>query len=832
MIKKFKYTCKQCGNEQIVELDVANYRVYKIICKKCGYSKLINNQTGILNQYYNTTKTTQQKNFQNFKAKNKNSNSLVKTIFLGILNILETIVNVFQNIIKNILFNINSIFFKVLFLLVLAIFLISLGTGIILISQILFLQGDDYIQGLYQNQPNVIYDRNHKVLSELFDIKTGNLSYKEIPENFIQILLFVEDRNFFSHGAIDYLGLFRAIIQNIKSFEFAQGASTITQQLARILLNQREKTITRKLKEAALAYQLERKFTKEEILTYYVNLVYLGHGAYGFQNAARFYYNKELSELNFTEMLSIACLPSRPEYYSPLRNFHRLESKMDYIFNRLQDEKPMFFNLDLETYNRQKQQIRNALNRSPSETVFGNKIDYAPYVSDFIRNRLKQILGEDAVVSRGLKIHTTIDMDLQISAMKESLSHLKEVRKYHPYKSASNEKDLIHKFYLEKALGSIFFGMPVPVSYIKQLETASIGIDPLTGEVRFMQGGSVFQPNNQFNRAIYMRRQTGSAIKPIIYSAGIEDGILTPASIFIDSPIYFSLKEQNREYWIPENIDESYEGRISLREALEKSRNVPALIAAQKIGINRLAIQFQKFFFHTEEQFQKRFKQELAIGIGILEMSPLEMAVAYSAFANNGVIKRPFLIKSIEDSSGKILYQYNNSDEFNLQMPEEKNVLSGDVAEVMISLLKDSAKNGGTKRGGFYSSRLAGKTGTTNEYRDAWFIGLLPQLVVAVWIGFDEPKVSMNKGTGAGLAGPLYGKILKNVYNQYDVGDYYFEPRAEFHEICPTSGKLPNPFCPRTKQEIFSLNNKATEICDYHKSIDEKIIKPPESDFQ
>lgn len=294
----------------------------------------------------------------------------------------------------------------------------------------------------------------------------------------------------------------------------------------------------------------------------------------------------------------------------------------------------------------QKEKLKTSLNRSPYESVFGTRIDFAPYVTEFVRKKIELLLGKEYTTSMGLKIYTNIDRDLQIAASEESYLHLENLRKSHPYKI--DEKDLttvFEKHYLESGIGSIFFGMPLLNISKQQLETASIGIDPKTGEVLFMQGGSLFQANNQFNRAIQMYRQTGSSIKPIIYAAAIEAGILNPASILEDSPLYFPLSETTKGYWVPENIDKSYEGKISLREALEKSRNIPALIATQKVGFERLAEHYKKFFFHTESEFKRRFKEEIAIGIGILEMSPLEMAIAYSVFANNGFIKRPYLIK-------------------------------------------------------------------------------------------------------------------------------------------------------------------------------------------
>ncbi len=813
MKKKFKYTCKSCGNQQIVELDIGKQVIYKIVCKRCNDSRYINNKSGILRNIENKTHSFE-----------KTKESHFKKILIKIIDILENIVD---SVRYSRPFLKNGIVF-ILFVLGIT----FLGTGIFTLGTIFFFQEEEYLIGLNQNVPNIIYDSNGKVLAELFDVKISDSKYNEIPKELIQLLLFVEDKNFFTHGGIDYFALIRAIFHNISSLRFEQGASTITQQLARILLNRREKTLPRKFKEALLAFALERRFSKEEILTLYMNHVYLGHGAYGFKNAAWFYYNKSLEQLNFTERLSLVCLPSRPEFYSPIRNFDHLQKKMDSVFERLTKEKPDFFNIDRKTYERQKKEIRMALNRSPYESVYGTRFDYAPYITELVRIKIQEILGKEYAVSKGLKIFTTVDLDLQISASKESLKHLQEIRKYHPYKLNEKDKEFLSKYYLERALGGVFFGLPVPVLAKNQLETASVGLNPLTGEVLFIQGGSEFQSNNQFNRAIQMRRQTGSAIKPIIYSAGIEDGILTPATIFEDSPIYFSIHQANKDYWLPENIDETFEGRISLREALEKSRNVPALIAAQRIGIDRLAVQFKKFFFHTEKAFEKRFKRELAIGIGIIEMSPLEMAIAYSAFANNGVIKRPYLIKKIEDQEGDILYRGDDKDEFNLNMPQEKKVLSGDVSEVMISLLKSSAKFGGTNKGGFYSERLAGKTGTTNQYRDAWFIGILPTLVTAVWVGFDEPKVSMNKGTGAGVSGPLYGKILRNVKQKYDIGEYVFEPKAVLQEICPKSGKLPNPYCPRVKEEIFIIDGIPKETCDYHVPMEEQFKPIKKSDFE
>ncbi len=520
MKKKFQYTCKNCGNKQIIELDIHSYSVYKIICKKCGNIRVISNQTGILRTtsrntdfvYGNQKYSKQTKHLSSIK-KNKIYNTLNGNILQWIFDKWSEVTDIFLDIWFLLKGKIGLLF--VVILLIFSLGFISLG--IFTIGSLLFFNEDNYLLQLNQNQPNIIYDRNGKILAELFDVKIGNLKYSEIPEDLKEILLFVEDENFFSHGGIDYIALIRAMYKNILSLRFVQGASTITQQLSRILLNQREKTITRKIKEAILAYKLESLYTKEQILTFYMNHVYLGHGAYGFQNASLFYFKKNIQELNFTEKLLLSCLPSRPEFYSPLRNYDNLEKKMDWVYQRMQEENLKIL-ISKKEYQNQKEEIKKLLNRSPYETVFGNRTDYAPYVTEFIRTKIEQIFGKDYVVSRGLKIYTTIDLDLQKSASEETLKHLKEIRIFHPYKYNLEDKIFLNRFYLERAIGSIFFGLPVPSLERKQLETASIGLNPRTGEILYMQGGSEFQPNNQYNRALQMRRQTGSAIKPIIYS--------------------------------------------------------------------------------------------------------------------------------------------------------------------------------------------------------------------------------------------------------------------------------------------------------------------------
>lgn len=823
MSKRFRYTCKGCGKGFQLAIDTSSYTVHSAVCPFCGRQARFDNRTGALDRSNygpggqpRVTSTRRpaplQKNtdftWREKAARRFSPFSPFSSFSLPSLPALQF--DFWRGRSK--------------LLLVAGLFLMAgLIYGSVLLVQLALFDPEPYIAGMSSRSPDRIYDRNGRLISELFSLKSGNLRFEQIPQPMIDVLLFVEDEDFYSHGAIDFVATMRAVIINITHGGYVQGASTITQQLARILLDNREKTLTRKLKEASLAMSLESRYSKDEILTGYFNNVYLGHGAYGFQTAAEFYFKKSLKELNFTERLALASLPSAPERFSPLRNPELLIGKMDHIYERMQEED--FPVPAREQYEQQKLTSLMRLNRSPSETVFGTRTDHGPYVTEYIRSQLQRIFGKDATAQSGLRIETTIDLDLQKAAARESKRFLAELRRRHPYRHPGRNseavlKERIRREYLLMAPGGALFGLPVPRTGNKRLETASIGIDPATGEILFMQGGSEFYPGNQLNRAIQMRRQTGSAIKPIIYSAGVESGKVNPATPLEDSPLFFSgiKTADGKDFWLPDNIDEDYEGIIPARVAMAKSRNIPAIRAAMKIGLDRIGKQFRKFFFHSDRAFEERFREEQGVAIGILEMSPLEIASAFSAFANNGVIKRPYLIRRIVSSTGEVLYDGTGADEFHLQMPPQVEALSGDAAEVMASMLRDSAKYGGTRRGGYSSSVLLGKTGTTNGYRDAWFIGVLPHLSAAVWVGFDNPAVGMRRGTGSSVAGPLFGRIIaaSGKAPELEKGGYSFSPRAQSVTVCADTGLLPNRFCPRKITDLFASSGIPTETCHKH----------------
>ncbi|MBX7059342.1 MAG: transglycosylase domain-containing protein [Leptospirales bacterium] len=665
---------------------------------------------------------------------------------------------------------------------------------------------DAYTARLRFIQPNTIVDRNGQPIAELFAERTGALQPDQLPPSLKSVLLFVEDDQFYQHGAVRWSSVFRAAAANLLSFGYSQGGSTITQQLARILLGSREKSLLRKLRETALAYYLEDSLSKDEILAAYMNLVYLGHGARGFEVASSFYFNRQIGELSFAEQLALASLPSAPERFSPLRNPRQLRGKMDRIYLRMRDEG--FPVPELIDYQRQSDLALRTVTRRPADSVFGVRLNDAPYVAEHVRQLLAELFGEDYQFGAGLRIETTIDRQLQIAAARETKQFIGEVApnfppaRYVDGKRVPIEDERLRfvQDYSNFAIAGELFGMPTPANVRPRLQSASAGVDPASGGVLFLQGGADFTPGNQLNRAVQMRRQTGSAIKPVVYSAAIESGALTAASILEDSPIFVSGGNTDR-YWLPHNFSGVYEGPIPVRRALARSQNIPAIQAARAIGIDRLGEQFQKFFFPSEPRFAARFRPDETAAIGSIEMSPLEMAVAFSAFAANGIIHRPYLVKRILDGSGKLLYQAGARDEFHFDAPTERKAVDGATAEVMVSLMSDSARFGGVSRGASLSN-LFGKTGTSNDFRDAWFAGAIPGAAAAVWVGYDAPLYSMANGTGAALAGPLFGRILNAAPRQS--GGYYFEPRAVRRTVCEETGRQPGASCHKRVQEWFT----------------------------
>lgn len=828
--KKFIHSCPACGQKYRVTIQVRLHQIHKASCPSCGNLNYFDNRTGSLDDSARTPAPAGRAPLRAAPERPippAKKRPLVRPSPRTLLSLPD--------------FSAVSGRRWLLIGAAIAMVPLVLFLALVTIPSVFLPEGGETYLNDAAPRENRILDRKGRLIAELFARKTGSMKSDQIPADMKKMILFVEDESFYSHGGVHWPSVLRAMAANVTNVGYSQGGSTISQQLARILLNARQKTLFRKLRETSLAYYIESRMSKDDILTAYLNQVYLGHGAVGMDNAARFYFLRSPAELNFVQMLALVCLPSAPEQFSPLRNPDKLERKMDVVFARMKEEE---FEPASQITESQFAEMKNAVlwnpTRSPTETVFGSREDTAPYVAEHVRLKLAALFGQESQFGAGLTIQTTIDRDLQEAANTATPEYLAAVQKnFPPVRKGQrlSEEDVLRRAiaseYFAGGLGAAIFGGPVSISSERTsdttLQAALVGVEPATGAVLFMHGGRSFRRDNQINRAVQMRRQTGSAIKPIIYSAGIETGIVTPATRLDDSPVFvLNGAQASREFWLPENITGEYQGKISARLALQQSRNVPAILVGRSVGLPRLSKQFEKFFFQDEAVLARRFRMDETVAIGSLEMSPLEMAVAFAAFADNGNIRRPFLIQKITDSTGKVLYQHDGSqDEFNTSLSPVSQAVPGDVAEVMASMLRDSASY---SNAGVFGGTLLGKTGTTNESRDTWFVGALPGLSAAIWAGYDNPAYTIQGGMGARLAAPLFGRVISRSGFR-PAGGLSFSPRAERITVCRESGLLPGKKCPLIN-ELFASAGRPDGICDLDhssRSGDEDLSR--QSDF-
>jgi penicillin-binding protein 1A len=663
---------------------------------------------------------------------------------------------------------------------------------------------DDLLQELNKNKPSLILDRDGEKIAEIYQKKIGSTRLSDYPPLMKEIILNVEDRGFYDHGGIDYIALVRAGIKNTTTMKYSQGASTITQQLARILLKDRRKSISRKYREAMVAIALEARMDKDKILEAYLNQVYLGHGAFGLENAALYYFDKKVKDLKEPmEMILLASLASAPHKYSPFKNKDLARKRVRNITNMLISRKVIS-----DEYASKIEPFFTGLKEPSYATVFGARYDSAPYVTEHVRQVLKSIDPDINIYDvGGYKVETTLSKKAQEIVPEETSAHLIEL------KALKKISKIKVKETNSKAENT------------DEVQTAVIGLDPMTGAIIFMHGGAAgFHTEDQFNRAVQMRRQTGSAIKPVLYSAGVDTGSIFPSMKMLDTPLVFRNAKGNIE-WSPDNFGQVYEGEISIRDALAKSKNTIAVQIADTLGLNVLEKYYSNYFFFDPDEKRKRFRKDLSISLGSLEISPLEMASAFSNFANDGMIRRPHLVKSIYNADGKKIYSSDDRDEFNLKMPRDRRVISSDSAEIMVSLMRGSANASGIRSTG-YKGDLAGKTGTTNDHIDAWFVAVKPGLSMAIWIGYDDPSYGMGKlGMGAELAAPLWGKIAKNFHEKKIISEEHF--KFSKHPVtlvtCRASGLLATSDCPEKKSDLF-LEDKKPGYCRLSHGVENKDI--------
>lgn len=541
----------------------------------------------------------------------------------------------------------------------------------------------DAASQFYDNKGNVIY-------TTLSVERRVPVTFDKIPKHVQQAFIAIEDNRFYEHSGIDYRGTARALVSTLSGQE-VQGGSTITQQLAKNAFLTQERTIVRKIKEAFIAKELEHKYTKDEILTMYLNQIYFGQGAYGIESASMYYFGKHVQDLSIAEVATLAAIPKSPNYFNPFENPQASKERKELVI----DQMYKYGMIDEATANAAKAQ------KLILRTSNAGSSDPRSYFFDMIIQKVISEVGADALYKGGLKIYTTLDTDMQLAA-ERALRYLPELYN-------DNNK-------------------------LTQPQVALVAVDPNNGQVKAMIGG---RGQDKFNRATLAARQPGSAFKPFVYLTAMENGF-TPASIIEDK------EEEFWPGWKPQNSDLKWHGKVSLRTALKRSINIPTIKLAREVGVNKIITNAEKMGITTLVDSGKYNDTNLAMALGGLSkgVSPIEMASAYGVLATNGVYCRPYALIKIVNREGKVLYEQKSS---------SKQVVDAKAAYLTTNMLEDVLVSG-TAGGMGIGRPAAGKTGTTDTNIDAWFVGYTPNLSTAVWVGDDNNQSIHMYGSGAPLS--------------------------------------------------------------------------------
>jgi penicillin-binding protein 1A len=597
-----------------------------------------------------------------------------------------------------------------------------------------------------------IYDIHGQLITQLAIENRTLVDIDQAPKHLVNAIIALEDQRFWTHWGVDPWGILRAAIVNLRKGRNAEGASTLTQQLAKNLFLTREKTFTRKIKEALLAFQIERRFTKKEILAMYFNQVYFGNGAYGIEAAARTYFGKHASELTLSECAMIAGIPRSPNNNNPIDDMKQAVFRRDTALQSMLHEKYI-------TQEEHDAAVAEKVNLFQADPVV------AAYFVEYVRQQLEQTYGNNAVYKGGLTVYTTLDLRMQDLAQRAAEKGAKEA-------DARALPFLEHDFRLTEK----------PV-----LQLAFLAMDPRNGHIRAMVGGRDFR-KFQFNRAVQAQRQPGSSFKPFVYTTAIDAGF-TAADLIDDLPVVY--KDAKGGGWKPENFDKVFKGRIPLRKALSESRNVPTVKMMEKVGI------FNVVAMAAKMGIKSPLSRDLSTALGTSEVNLLELVNSYCTLANQGVHVEPVSILSVRDANGKLLEE---------AAPKAEEVLKPAVAYIVTSMLQDVIDRGtasNLRSSGQFKRIAAGKTGTTSDFSDAWFIGYTPDLVAGCWFGYDQRRRIGQLLTGGAIAAPVWADFMNGALDGVPDKPFPVPAGIQFSAICADTGKAPGKDCKRVIDEAF-----------------------------
>jgi len=625
------------------------------------------------------------------------------------------------------------------------------------------LPGDAAIRNIgVTAQSTIIFDAVDAPASTISTEERIDVPLARISPDFIRALIAVEDQRFYSHGAVDPPRIAAAALANVTRGRAAQGASTLTQQLARASFLTPQKTFRRKLQEVILASRIERRYSKAQILELYVNRVYFGSGLWGVEAASLGYFGKHASQLTLAEAAMLAGLVQSPSAYAPTTDSTRAMRRRDTVLQALRDTGA----IDRQTFNsasREPLRLTDALSR---------RQPHGEYFFEEIRKSLVERYGSDMVYEGGLRVYSTLDQKLQAAAETAVASALRDLDARRPKPPAGNPRDA------------------------DSLQAALIAIDPKTGYVRALVGGRSFA-DSHFDRAMQAYRQPGSAFKPFVYATALEAGY-TEASVIdnLDRPL-----ATLQGAWLPD--DEHVEGNsIDVRSALRVSSNRAAIQVMAQVGTARVVRYAQAFGLG-------RLPAVPSLALGAGEVTLASLTSAYAAFANGGFVRKPTLIRHVDYGDGEHLMTSEDS---------PSRAISETTAFLMSDMLADVINAGTAAQARTLGFRLpaAGKTGTTNNFNDAWFVGYTPKLVVGVWIGFDDPHTIMRNGFAATVAVPLWARFMTEA-TRGDKPEWFHPPDSVVAaDICPESGRLATAGCTDHHRQYFVSGTEPIEYCDVH----------------
>lgn len=696
--------------------------------------------------------------------------------------------------------------------------------------------------GQLQNyQPSLVtqvYSNDKHLIGQFFIERRILTPLPQIPEHFRRAVIAVEDVRFFEHPGLDYIGILRAAWTNLRRGGKVEGASTITQQLARSLFLSSERTFDRKVRELVLAYKMELASTKEQILETYLNQIYFGQGAYGVASAAQSYFGKDLSGLTVAEAAFLAGLPKSPNHFSPFKNYARAKKRQEHVLTRM-EEAGFLTSAEREQAAAEPLSFR----RPGSEQT-------APYFVEYVRQLLIAKYGEAMVYKGGLNIMTTLNLDMQRAAEAAFATGLRELdkrqgwrgplRTVDPASLATGNVPVVttdqpvvvgdDREAVVTKVGKEFFGVQIGNSTAKLLfddmawakrrltgqdtakdvvvspnvkqilkpgdvievrvkkiekdhiyvqleqtplvEGGLIAVEPGNGSMRAMVGGYDFN-RSEYNRAVQAHRQPGSAFKPIIYATAVNQG-MSPASVVLDAPVVYEQIEEEKT-WKPENYGKKFHGMVTLREALAHSHNLATVRLLDKVGVKNV-IEFARQVGITSP-----LAADLSLGLGSSSVGLLELTSAYSAFLNQGSRAEPYAIVSVTDNAGQVLEQQE------LKIEE---VVSKETAYLITNMMEDVVQKGTGQAAKSLGRPIAGKTGTTNEFINAWFIGGTPNLVTGVYVGFDDRRSLGETESGAHAALPIWITFMREALKRLPVVPFTIPEGITFVKVDPSTGLL------------------------------------------